>query len=129
MMGGHTAIRTYDPYHMLLGVRFVGAPTEGVLRAAGEYNDVVSINSYPSTSEPSGPPTSRITTIYNAAKKPILIGEFAYKAAVRVHLFLIISAITLHYCLLITHQYMFTGLWAAQHQGCRPSRGHPGPAR
>ncbi|ELR18241.1 EGFlike domain containing protein [Acanthamoeba castellanii str. Neff] len=76
-----TAIRTYDPYHMLLGVRFVGAPTEGVLRAAGEYNDVVSINSYPSTSEPSGPPTSRITTIYNAAKKPILIGEFAYKAA------------------------------------------------
>ena len=83
MVGGPTAIRTFDPYHMLLGVRFVGAPTEGVLRAAGEYNDVVSINSYPSTSEPSGPPTSRITTIYNAAKKPILIGEFAYKANVR----------------------------------------------
>ncbi len=129
MVGGPTAIRTFDPYHMLLGVRFVGAPTEGVLRAAGEYNDVVSINSYPSTSEPSGPPTSRITTIYNAAKKPILIGEFAYKATVRVHLYLSGRPNYTVYSLTRHCTFHITGLWTAQHQGCWPSRGHPGPAR
>ncbi|ELR22317.1 agarase, putative [Acanthamoeba castellanii str. Neff] len=74
-----TAIRKYDPYHMLLGVRFIGAGNAQALKACAEYNEVVSINSYPSTSEPYGPPTSRIDFIYNNTKRPILVGEFAYK--------------------------------------------------
>jgi hypothetical protein len=68
---------------MLLGVRFIGAGNAQALKACAEYNEVISINSYPSTSEPYGPPTSRIDYIYNNTKRPILVGEFAYKGNVR----------------------------------------------
>jgi hypothetical protein len=67
---------------MVLGARFVGKPIDAVLKAAAEWNDVISINSYPGKSERNGPPMSRINAIYNATNKPILIGEFAYKANV-----------------------------------------------
>jgi hypothetical protein len=77
-----SAIRKVDPYHMVMGARFVGKPIDAVLKAAAEWNDVISINSYPSTSERNGPPMSRIAAIYNATNKPIIIGEFAYKANV-----------------------------------------------
>jgi hypothetical protein len=67
---------------MIMGARFVGKPIDAVLKAAAEWNDVISINSYPSVSERNGPPMSRIVAIYNATNKPIIIGEFAYKANV-----------------------------------------------
>lgn len=66
-----------------MGARFVGKPIDAVLKATAEWNDVISINSYPSNSERNGPPMSRIVAIYNATNKPILIGKFAYKANVR----------------------------------------------
>jgi hypothetical protein len=67
---------------MLLGVKFAGAPSAPVLKACGEYNEVVSLDYYPSTSEPL-PNTNFFSQVYDAAKKPLLVGEFAYRGNVR----------------------------------------------
>jgi hypothetical protein len=67
---------------MLLGVKFAGAPSAPVLKACGEYNEVVSLDYYPSESEPL-PNTNFFSQVYAAAKKPLLVGEFAYRGNVR----------------------------------------------
>ncbi len=41
------ALREADPDHLVLGCRFAGQAPKPVLAAAGQYNDVFTINSYP----------------------------------------------------------------------------------
>lgn len=80
------AIRTYDQNHLILGVKFAGAPSAPVLQACGEYNDVISIDYYTSTYAPL-PSTDYISQIYQYAQKPIIIAEFAYRGNVISSLF------------------------------------------
>ena len=41
-----SAIREFDPNHMVLGTRFAGRALPGVWKAAGDYCDIVSVNCY-----------------------------------------------------------------------------------
>jgi hypothetical protein len=75
-------VRTYDTNHLLLGVKFAGAPSALVIEKCAEYNDVVSIDHYPSTNEPT-PDPDYMQDIYDIAGKPLLIAEFSYRGAVR----------------------------------------------
>lgn len=72
------AIKKYDPNHLLLGVKFAGAPSAPVLQACGEYNDVISLDVYPTSSEPV-PSTSFMNQVYAYGKKPLLLAEFAFR--------------------------------------------------
>jgi len=89
-----TALREVDPNHLILGCRFVSWTTpEAVVKACGEFCDVVSINFYEL-----GPlgrltffvkslATVKITpcepdfrSFYRVAGKPLLISEFSFRA-------------------------------------------------
>lgn len=78
------AIRKYDPHHLILGVRYAGnVPIREVLQANGEYNDVISLNYYPYSTQRSGPNPSAMESWYGITKKPFLISEFSYRGRVR----------------------------------------------
>ncbi|HKK61103.1 MAG TPA: hypothetical protein VJ951_01005, partial [Bacteroidales bacterium] len=66
------AIRKYDPNHLYLGCRFIRnfEQMEGVAEMAGKYADVVSVNVYSAY-----PEREEMDSWYNAARKPIIIGE------------------------------------------------------
>jgi agarase len=67
------AIKTADPNHLVIGCRFARVPAPPAIVAAARYMDVISANCY------TYDPTPALTT-YAAQKKPILIGEFAFRA-------------------------------------------------
>lgn len=67
------AIRSADPNHLYLGARFAGKVPDSVLRAARAV-DVVSVNIY------SMDPRPLAEHIYGVTGRPILIGEFAFRA-------------------------------------------------
>jgi hypothetical protein len=72
------AIRKYDKNHLYLGSRLHGSPKqiETIVRAAGKYCDVVSINYYGSW----GPDQDLMKNWGKWAEKPFMITEFYTKA-------------------------------------------------
>jgi len=88
------AIRQADPNHLILGVRFVSWTTpEAVVKACGEYCDVVSVNFY--ELGPLGwaayavkslgtvnlaPGSGDFRAFYDLTQKPVLISEFSCRA-------------------------------------------------
>lgn len=72
-----TAIRKFDTNHLILGAKFAESPTPPVLKACGEYCDVVSIDYYPVAS------TAFFNEVFSHTKKPIFIAEFSIRARVR----------------------------------------------
>lgn len=71
------AVRARDPHHLILGVRFAGDAPAPVVRAVGAASDVCSVNWYVKHGRPD---PGHLDRIYLAAKKPILITEFSYRA-------------------------------------------------
>ncbi len=64
-------IRQHDPHHLYLGCRFVRhRPDDGIVKAAGRYADVVTVNMYDLW-----PRASEFGGWYDACDRPILIGE------------------------------------------------------
>ena len=64
-----TAVRKYDPNHLILGIRFGGTPNEALLHT-GTVFDVCSINIYEYE------PTLQLERAYRITGRPILLGEF-----------------------------------------------------
>ena len=64
-----TAVRKYDPNHLILGIRYGGKPAPEVLRLARVF-DVCSINVYEYE------PTKQLENAYRLSGRPVLIGEF-----------------------------------------------------
>lgn len=67
-------LRTEDPNHLYLGVRFAGSATAEVAAACAEYCDVLSYNIYQRRVEPGR------WNFLNAYDKPAIIGEFHFGA-------------------------------------------------
>ena len=91
----HDAFRKIDPNHLLLGCRFAGINTSRhhpiVWKVAGKYSDVITWNSYIPVDLDDGvvysemsdkrlPMLTTFTSVYNEAKKPIMITEWSYPA-------------------------------------------------
>jgi len=83
------AIRKADPNHLILGCRFhFFGVTPEIVKAAGKYNDVVSINYYYLTSLQNLLPrlignvdfSGWMKKYYQLSGKPILVTEFSYPA-------------------------------------------------
>ncbi len=74
-----SVIRRYDDNHMYIGTRVHGANrnSEGYLRAAGLYCDVLTINMYGGIQ----PPVGIMADIYRFSGKPFIVTEFYAKAA------------------------------------------------
>ncbi|HHT9158995.1 MAG TPA: beta-galactosidase [Candidatus Brocadiaceae bacterium] len=72
----YNAIKKYDPNHMILGVRFIGAnaPKE-VLEEMSPYVDMISFQPYTPIV-----PIELLEQTYELHGKPILITEFGFKA-------------------------------------------------
>jgi hypothetical protein len=66
-----TAVRKYDPNHLLIGIRYGGKPADEVLRLARAF-DVCSINVYEYE------PTKQLERAHRLSGRPILIGEFHF---------------------------------------------------
>ncbi len=88
------SIRAADPNHLVLGVRFVSVVTPRVVaKVAGEYLDVVSVNNYEFSGDPSAvwdPATYgylscktdlALSEFFEEAGRPLLITEFGFRAA------------------------------------------------
>ena len=67
------ALRAADPNHLNLGSRFAYPPKPSIVAAAARHADVVSFNCY--DADP-----AQALTIYERCGKPLLIGEFAFRA-------------------------------------------------
>ncbi|MBO4527315.1 MAG: hypothetical protein J5743_06805, partial [Victivallales bacterium] len=91
----HDAFRKIDPNHLLLGCRFAGINTSRhhpiVWKVAGKYSDVITWNSYIPVDLDDGvvysemsdkrlPMLTTFTSVYEEAKKPIMITEWSYPA-------------------------------------------------
>lgn len=66
----NAAVRKHAPKHLNLGIRFGGNPDEAVIKASQGF-DVFSVNIYSYA-----PRRETLDRIYNATKRPMLIGEF-----------------------------------------------------
>ncbi len=75
----NTVIRRLDPNHMYIGTRVHGANrnSEGYLRAAGLYCELLTINMYGGIQ----PPVAIMADIYRYSGKPFIVTEFYAKAA------------------------------------------------
>ncbi len=71
----HAAIRSYDPNHLILGVRFAGHAPRPVIEAMGEFVDVVSLNTFNFE-----PPIKVLADLHQITGKPVMITEFSFKA-------------------------------------------------
>ncbi|HKE29658.1 MAG TPA: hypothetical protein VKB88_45225 [Bryobacteraceae bacterium] len=69
------AIHRHDAHHMVLGCRFAGYPGDAVVKAVGEYFDVISFHSYAPTA-----PVDRLRQITRLAGRPAMVTEFSFKA-------------------------------------------------
>ncbi|HNS19304.1 MAG TPA: hypothetical protein PKH24_02340 [Sedimentisphaerales bacterium] len=65
------AIKKHDPNHLNLGIRFGGSPAPAI-RRMGRMFDVCSVNIYEYE------PTRQLKALYEAAGRPLLIGEFHF---------------------------------------------------
>jgi agarase len=68
------AIKAADPNHLVLGCRFAYVPPAAIVKAAGQYCDVISFNCYDFD------PSASINA-YVITGKPCLIGEFSFRGA------------------------------------------------
>lgn len=67
----NNTLKKHDPNHMYLGARFTKFPLPAhILEQAGDYFDVMTVNVYDKV-----PDAERMTTWYERAGRPILIGE------------------------------------------------------
>jgi hypothetical protein len=71
------AVRKIDANHLILGVRIAEWAPEPVIRAVGEYSDVFSVNWYVKNGRPD---PAHLDNVYLAARKPVMITEFSYRA-------------------------------------------------
>jgi hypothetical protein len=72
------AVRSVDPNHLILGVRFAGETPWAVVEACGKYCDVVSVNQY----QKSGNIDKKLLdNFYFKSQKPILISEYSFSAS------------------------------------------------
>ena len=71
----HDAIRAVDAYHLILGPQFDGEAPGAVLRAMGEYVDVVSLKCLGTT-----PPAEQVREIYRVTQLPVLVSQFGFRA-------------------------------------------------
>lgn len=69
------AIQKYDPNHLILGCRFAGYAPRPVLLGLKDSVDAISYNSYNPL-----PPIDTLREIHEMTGKPLLIGEFSFKA-------------------------------------------------
>jgi hypothetical protein len=69
-----TAIKAADPNHLVLGCRFAYVPSASIIKAGGQYCDVISFNCYDFD------PSDSIDA-YAITGKPCLIGEFSFRGA------------------------------------------------
>lgn len=67
------AIKAADPNHLVLGCRFAYVPAHGVIEAATRHADIISFNCYERDA-------SNAIRAYAATGKPLLIGEFSFRA-------------------------------------------------
>ncbi|MBI5832292.1 MAG: hypothetical protein HZB16_08295 [Armatimonadetes bacterium] len=77
------ALRAADGKHLIMGCRFAGQTPKEVLAAAGKYNDVFTINTYPKVDIAGGRvvDTPRMLADYYAAvRKPMIITEWSFPA-------------------------------------------------
>jgi hypothetical protein len=85
------AMRQADPDHLVMGCRFAGQTPEQVLAAAGRYNDVFTINTYPRVnfedawaSDGTGGRVedvpAQLANYYRVVQKPIIITEWSFPA-------------------------------------------------
>ncbi|MGC1836982.1 MAG: hypothetical protein WA674_01465 [Candidatus Acidiferrales bacterium] len=74
-----SAVRKYDPNHLILGVRFAGRPAPEWIKLASMF-DVLSVNIYSDTFAPD--PVS-IKEYAELSGRPVLIGEFTATASGR----------------------------------------------
>jgi len=71
----HDAIRAVDAYHLILGPQFDGEAPGAVLRAMGEYVDVVSLGC-----QGTRPPAEQVREIYRVTQLPVLVLRFGFRA-------------------------------------------------
>ncbi|HTA77823.1 MAG TPA: hypothetical protein VK791_11795, partial [bacterium] len=71
------AIKSVDPHHLILGVRFAGETPWEVVEACGKYCDVVSVNVYSKSGDLD---QKLLDNFYAKAKRPILISEYSFSA-------------------------------------------------
>ena len=85
------ALREADPEHLVLGCRFAGQAPKAVLAAAGKYNDVFTLNTYPqvdfeNTWQPDGTGgvvegvPRQVADYYEVVQKPMIITEWSFPA-------------------------------------------------
>lgn len=76
------AIRKYDPNHLILGCRFAGGAPP-ILDIAGQYCDVVSINTYPRIDLRAGRVLDweeHLREYHRQSKRPLMITEWSFPA-------------------------------------------------
>jgi hypothetical protein len=69
------AIRKSDPNHLILGCRFTVYPGDTVMKAVGQYFDVISFHSYSPNA-----PIERLRRITSVTGRPTMVTEFSFKA-------------------------------------------------
>ena len=85
------AMRQADPDHLVMGCRFAGQTPEQVLAAAGRYNDVFTINTYPrvdfegawqadGTGATVEDVPEQLANYYKVVQKPMIITEWSFPA-------------------------------------------------
>lgn len=85
------ALKEVDPDHMVMGCRFAGQVPKPVLAAAGRYNDVFTINTYPqvdfeSVWQPDGTGgvvegvPQQVSEYYEIVRRPMIITEWSFPA-------------------------------------------------
>ncbi|MCC7492864.1 MAG: hypothetical protein IT204_10970 [Fimbriimonadaceae bacterium] len=84
------AMRAADPDHLVMGCRFAGRTPTEVLAAAGKYNDIFTINTYPRvTFDDEWQPglggqvqevPQQLAEYYRVVKRPMIITEWSFPA-------------------------------------------------
>jgi len=85
------ALRQADPEHLVLGCRFAGQAPNAALAAAGKYNDVFTLNTYPRVDfenawRPDGAGgvvegvPQQVSDYYSVVHKPMIITEWSFPA-------------------------------------------------
>ncbi len=69
------AVRSADPNHLIIGVRFAGYAPRPVVEAMAPFVDIVSFNGYSFE-----PPVKLLDELHQITGKPILFTEFSFKA-------------------------------------------------
>lgn len=72
------AVRQADPGSLLLGSRLAGHAPQSVIEAMARHNDVITLNHYTATGAPD---VDRLRAYYAVSQRPLLITEFAWRAA------------------------------------------------